>query len=153
MSRTARSWSSTSSRRAVSPALLEVPPGLIDVPKKVRSHRFLWHGHPQANIEGNQPYKHNIDFDMTMKSNAHTEAHREGGLHMKKGTLLKQGIIALILVMVTGVLGMGLQGSASTTSAAVGDPVTVGIDFLTADNTSTSFGAIQTCLEVPSGGT
>ena len=38
-------------------------------------------------------------------------------------------------------------------SSSAAAPVTVGIDFNTADNTSTSVGAIQTCLEVASGGT
>ena len=62
-----------------------------------------------------------------------------------------KGIFALTFVMATGVLGIvGLMVSAGSSAAA---PTTVGIDFNIADNSATSVGAIQTCLEVPSGGT
>ena len=61
-----------------------------------------------------------------------------------------KGILALTFVMATGILGIvGLMASASSSAAA---PVTVGIDFNTADNTAMTVGAINTCLEVASGG-
>ncbi len=43
-------------------------------------------------------------------------------------------------------------GNATPNVATAAAPVTVGIDFLTTDNTSTTAGTIVTCLEVPSGG-
>ncbi|HEY8768856.1 MAG TPA: hypothetical protein VIP09_16625 [Dehalococcoidia bacterium] len=62
----------------------------------------------------------------------------------------KKGILGLVFVMAAAMLGiMGMMASAG--SAQVG-PTTVGIDFLTTDNTSTTVGVIVTCLEVPSGG-
>ena len=67
---------------------------------------------------------------------------------MKKGTLLKTGILALVLLMAAGVLGiMGLMSGATSTSAV--GPVTVGIDFATGDNTGTTAGSITTCKVWP----
>ena len=62
----------------------------------------------------------------------------------------KKGILGLIFVMAAAMLGiMGMMVSSGSSAAG---PVTVGIDFLTTDNTSTTVGTIVTCLEVPSGG-
>jgi hypothetical protein len=80
-----------------------------------------------------------------------------------------KGILGLILVMAAAMLALIFAGGFGPSSASAADcttvvtptpavtpgpgVATVGIDFLTTDNTSTTVGTIVTCLEVASGAT